>query len=673
MRPGSARREQPDIAYGVRRFLLIYLVALLVAVTVLGIAAGKIPWGIDFSTPEFGEADKFGVAVRTVVFWSLVGNALLVTCLLGFGSYFFRCDRTRRGGRVGREEAKGRLRHLWLISPFGATVLLCLLAGPRLEQSLWNDELWSLEESVHGKWARDPGQGLSESRRVIYFDQLGWEHVVWRFETTNHHPLLNVLARAGLVGWRSVTGSEVWEFDEVALRALPFACALASLFFWGSWFRRAGFGAAGLVVPWLLALHPWFQQHATGMRGYPLVFCFLPLTLIALQAVMRHNSWRGWFGWSVGQCLLLASWPGAIAVVLGLNLVLCWALWWSRAEGLFGWRRWILFSLLSLTVTIPLYAPAVFQIGPYLRDELPHFEMGLPWLRNLANFFFVGSGWPGVAEYAARSGAAGVEHVSGSMLWSRHRLLFPLIALAFGCAVLLGLWRFLARGDRCGERRMVAFGLLALPLVTVIRASLATGEAAFVYPWYLIFLLPFLAGLVAEGLLKIGGAIAGRPTAVALVFAAGVAYAALASPRTRALAACSDDPRRESVESVLASGRGVLSAHVFRDALAYDPEGWKISRASVVGGDDGGGSAPIPSLTGLMRLADTEHLTLFVNVGFPEEARRKYPEIMALIEQSEMFELHSRHFGLEPQFERAVYQYTGGLFDFDFTRPRIPR
>lgn len=199
---------------------------------------------------------------------------------------------------------------------------------------------------------------------------------------------------------------------------------------------------------------------------------------------------------------------------------------------------------------------------------------------------------------------------------------------------------------------------------------------------FVIFALPFVCGIVAIGIAGVAQHLAAElpqeasigwliPWAVAAPALA--AYGFLALPRTLALHHFSVDPRRESARAIRGGLRltdpansKILTAHVYHSALAYDPLGWMIRSASDEGQPDG---SP-PGLTRLMRIADTRGLTLYVNVGFPGEARQRYPDIMDLLETSEFFDITSRHFGLEPQFERAVYRYRGGVFAFDFSRPK---
>jgi hypothetical protein len=560
---------------------------------------------------------------------------------------------------------------------------LVAIDAPRLSESLWNDEIWSLQDSVHGSWGRELGaRDLDETLTEIYWEPVRWERTLWRYETTNHHFLLNLMARAGLGVWQRATGAEEWEFDEAALRFLPFLCALGGLMAWAVFFRRLGFWQAAMIVPWALALHPWYQQHATGMRGYPLVFLFFPLTLLSALGVLRSGGWRSWSAYAAAQFLFIYSWPAGAVVMVAFNLCFALAIWRNARDPAIPpgqLKRWAIANLGTVMVLLPLVAPGFFQIGSYLQEAVLQHPMGFPWLKNLACFFFTGCPWPDVDGYSTRSGL----HVTGEMLWREHPLLFTTLAVAALGALALGVVVMFRRVPLAAG--LLVVGTLSGPVLSYANATIGTpGEDVFIYQWYFIFLLPFLCGVTAIGVwdaaswlagaVKIGTGLVARHLApVCLVLALLAGYAILVLPRTLALLKSSVDPRRESVEAMRGdldltdpANSRLLTAHIFRTALAYDPRGWRVQTASNDGLPDG---SP-PGLTQLMHLADTRDLTLYVNVGLPSEARKEYPEAMALVDESGFFELHSRHFGLEPQFERAVYRYTGGLFKFDFSRPK---
>jgi hypothetical protein len=671
--------RHPSRSRPARRLFASAFAALLTILLITAMADGGLPWGIDFSKPAEGP-DRFSDSVRTIVWWSVFFDLLVVALLWWQLPRWIGTDpapSSLPGG--GRQRLPGAI----LGSALLAAGALTLIDAPRLSESLWNDEIWSLRESIHGSWDRDLGSKDPDAVLLeIYWEPIDWELAIWRYETTNHHFLLNLMAKAGLGGWQWVTGAEDWEFDEVALRILPFLCALGGLVAWATFFGRLGYTGAALILPWLLALHPWYQQHATGMRGYPLVFLFLPLALLQALAAVRHGRWGSWLGFAAGQFLFLYSWPAGALVMLPFNACLAVTVWrrwgapWERRDQL---RRWAVANLVTLMVLLPLVVPGFFQIGPYLEEEVLRHPMGLPWLRNLASFLFTGAPWPDVDGYSVRSGF----HVTGEMLARSHRMLFATAAAGAITALAGGVVVIVRRDPRIAS--LLLIGLSLGPALCYLKATLGTvGEPVFIFQWYLVYALPFLCGVACVGI-SAGASLCAacasrwarsgwaRPVALASAIGCLAGYGYLIHPRTVALRQASMEPRRESVRAMRGdlsltdpANAGILTAHIFRTALVYDPLGWLVETAS----NDGLPPGSPPGLTQLMRIADSRDLTLFVNVGLPSEARQKHPEAMGLIDDSGFFDLHSQHFGLEPQFERSVYRYRGGLFKFDFSRPK---
>jgi len=125
------------------------------------------------------------------------------------------------------------------------------------------------------------------------------------------------------------------------------------------------------------------------------------------------------------------------------------------------------------------------------------------------------------------------------------------------------------------------------------------------------------------------------------------------------------DPRRESVALTrppkLAiddpAQLDVITAHCNQPALAYDPHGWLVTKAN---------SAPDepPGLVQLMRLADVTGATLWVNIGEVSTLKTQFPDIAEQLASNEMFEHSHVVHGLAPQFQRHLYRYRGGMFDF---------
>ena len=173
-----------------RQILAATGAVLLAILVTLFIWEGGIPWGIDFSKVSADEADPFGESVLTLVWWCLLFNLLLLAGLwVSMPSWIgFPTESLPGTDEPNRERSRAVL-----VSALLAAALLAVINAPRLGESLWNDEIWSLRESIHGSWDRDldsrePVEVLTE----IYWEPIGWEHAIWRYETTNHHYLLNI-------------------------------------------------------------------------------------------------------------------------------------------------------------------------------------------------------------------------------------------------------------------------------------------------------------------------------------------------------------------------------------------------------------------------------------------------------------------------------------------------
>ena len=568
-----------------------------------------------------------------------------------------------------------------MISGLLAIGVLALINWPRLSESLWNDEIWSLEESIHGSWHRDlESASAEEALTKIYWDELGWQHAIWRYDTTNHHFLLNVLAKGGNSAKHS--GADFWnyhgwDFDEAALRFLPFCCALGGLLAWARLLARLGFPTGGAILPWILALHPWYQQLATGMRGYALVFLFLPLALGFLVGALRSNRWRSWLAFALFQFLLVYSWPPAAGLMFVVSLCAAVAILRSRAERVDQLKRLAVANLMTGMILIPLVGPAFYQIGGYLQNEVVREDMGAAWNRDLGSLFYLGCFWQEFTDFTQRAGG----QVSGESIFRQSPFLFCTVAVV---GLLAGLRGTVAAIRKNRPMAILFFiGLLLPPVASYIKGVTAQGgEDVYLFHWYFIYALPALCGLVAIGLGALGDDITRRfldkphlrlVSPIALTVVALGLYSILASPRTTALRNNSVDPRRESVEATRGAldladpaNAKIVTAHVFRDALCYDPLGWRIDTKSNLELPQG---SP-PGLIQLMSIADRKELTLYVNVGLPSVAREKYPGIMEMVDDTDLFVLHSEHFGLEPHFERAVYRYHGKIFSFDFSRPK---
>ena len=142
-------------------------------------------------------------------------------------------------------------------------------------------------------------------------------------------------------------------------------------------------------------------------------------------------------------------------------------------------------------------------------------------------------------------------------------------------------------------------------------------------------------------------------------------FAATVSPQIQAQNSRSLDPRRESMKHIRGTLEiadpaqlDILTAHCNYPTLSYDPHGWLVKEANC------GPEGTRPGLVQLMRVADTSGATLWVNVGSADSFERKFPDVAKMVFTDDLFELVERVHGIEPQYERHLYRYRGGMFDF---------
>jgi hypothetical protein len=548
-----------------------------------------------------------------------------------------------------------------------AMIVAFSLVFPTLSQSLWGDEQWSWRESIGGRFVRDAtSKTLVDEHQRLVWEQVGWDQTVWRYMTTNHHFLFATTGRAANEIWQRATGAAEYEFSEPVLRSVPLICGLLGIALWARLAVSLS-AVAGVITASLLAIHPWYLEYLTEARGYPLLFALLPALLLCLQSGCRTGSRKAWFGVAAFQAAAVYAWPGvvfALAAVQASVLVHLRRRKRPPTSSRSRWR-WMVANVTSAIILFQLTAPCIPQVFEYLKEEVPSRDVGFHWIANEASWFALGCDSHDFTGYAERNP---LFHTAESLL--RQHPIGTLLALAtiFG-ATIAGAVRWWRRAE-LGGTVIVGLGVSTIGLWAV---AWATGTA--LYAWYFIYLLPFALMLAGSGIAWLAERSSKfLPTnreGSGWIVKAGVCVAAIAVLANvyrhpiSAMREKSKDPRRESVEKIrppeLAiddpAQLDIITAHCNQPALAYDPHGWLLKEANAAPDDP-------PGLVQLMRLADITDATLWVNVGGVDSLEELFPDVAEQLASAELFErVHVVH-GLSPQFERHLYRYRGGVFDF---------
>lgn len=512
------------------------------------------------------------------------------------------------------------------------------LAAPRLSQSLWVDEIWSLMRAIDGYWRRgDDGE--------LHFRAPTWFDTVWYYRGPNNHVPYSILSRLSLRAWQHARAEGGLRVGEAALRLPAFAFGLASIAS-AAWFLwRAGFPGAGVVLAWLLALHPWHMRYASEARGYSLMLALYTLQLSLWLATLHRGTWVRWLAYAGVQFLLLWTHPGmGVAVVIGNLGMLAALLHFHRGRVRRGQvLRWVAANAACAVLLIQLFAPLVPQTLHYMgKQRKLENPVDGDWLRKTAAHLYLGMDWK-VTTHA---------EWPYPQLFDAERGRVPAPILAGGLAALAAVLAGAARLARRGRPHAVLTAVLLLPGPLLVLAARAIG--LFLWEWYLLFVLPAWGGLVALALawpMDAGGTWRRRSAALGIV-AVLVAFVVASQPIRETLRSRSIQPRRESValtrptlDPTAPSQRSVLTASFSIVPAYYDPNGYEPETAA--------------DLRALMERSDREGIPFYVNIGGLSRAKRRAPELAGIVLDPRLFEPVAVLYGLKQRHSRYVYRYRG--------------
>jgi hypothetical protein len=628
----DARRRHPAL-FRLRLVLGIALTALIVILIALDpgegvperLAEGKLLRGIDYW--------------RTYGWWTaLVNSALLVVMLLTADRWFSRGP-VVESAELAPPRRSGPVFALVVVA---AMVGGAALAAPRLSQSFWDDEEYNVRYSMDGVYVvEDSGQ--------VAFDPVRWRDTLWFYAIPNNHVAHTILARITVHGWRAISRPETYLVSESVVRVPAYLAGIASIGSIALLLRRIGFPAAGAFAAWFLALHPWHIRYASEARGYSMVLLLVTASLTLLVRTLHRGSWGRWALFGLAQFVLLWTYPGLVFHLIIVNAVAAAAIWhlhhgrpqlWQQAG------RWAVVNLFGAMLWLQLMIPNLVQLPAYLERTKGARDMGGKWVASALSYLFSGMPWS--------VGQRGLDPVYPELIdvlqqapagfWTL--LAVTLLAIVAGAGRLLA-----ARGVRA---LLVAVLLLPGP----ITYALGRLRGDNIYVWYMVFVLPSLAVLLAVGFFSLVPRRLGPRLAAAVTVVAAAGFLSghfwLTGAARTALHARSFKPARESVELTRPSldphapgHRGILTLG-YRDPVPpyYDPWMQSIEEAAEV--------------RAFMERADAEGLELFVNFGYLGRIARHQPELLALVEDDERFEKVAVLHGFEPPWTRAVYRYRGG-------------
>jgi hypothetical protein len=568
----------------------------------------------------------------------LAVDAALAVLLMGLTPWAAR----RLKGAPLVNEPVPRRAAVTVIAVTGGLMLISGFANaPRLSQSLWGDEEYSMKRLI-----ADVMEERGEDGKM-HFVNHSWVTTLWSYRKTTNHIGYTVVARLFHEAiYRPGMGPTDPMFSELAARLPVFIAGLLSIaalawagFVWG-WHR----GMPLALV--MYAAHPWFVRFGSDARGYGFVLLLVPLLIGILGRAWQTGRWRWWLAFGLAQFYLLWTYMGAVHLVAMLNLAAVGLIFYDRSrvqDRAAFLARLIVANVISAMFFIALMAPCLPQFKEFMDTKPLQGMIDLAWWKDALGYLMIGLPWHPwdeqnpLCSWLFHGGAGGA------------RTLLVSGALLFRCALFaLGAWALLS----AKFPRWLLLPFIA-GLVLMMSQSVLSGIRP--YHWYLIPYLPGVILLWGAALHRFIPTSPGARSGAAWVAAAVLVFAGvqIAAGECRNLRRYPVEPCRESVALTRAVtnpmhpdyDKDVITAGFSFYTEGYDPGLVRFENA------DG--------LRKLMQRADADGKKLFVNFGFREWAIEHHADVMALLDDPRYFEHTASLPGMFFTSTREVYRYRG--------------
>lgn len=643
-KPVAPRRWPLSLLDGPRSEMMVRLVLALAFASFLAYCLlAEKPWkaGIPARRKEGGKLVTRECVV-TGLWVAAAANATLCGLLLGTSPLWRRRPKAGADSPAPQNLLRngnglvGSNRLFWL-SVAGSVLVGAWSGYPRLSQSLWGDEEYTMKRHVFGFYER---KGDEDKLR---FRSIPWEETIWGYKRgPNNHNLFSILARLSHTAWLKSGGAgrSGWYFSETAFRLPAYLAGLLGLVTTGLFARRLAGHGIGALAPPILVLHPWFLRYAVEGRGYALVFLLLPAMLHLLFNALATGRWRWWLGYAALQFLAFFAYPGILYILVVQNVLALFYLAANRrGDRLPALARLAVANTLAAMLVLQFYGPCVPQLIDYLHRERVLGDIGIAWLTD--EWEFIGTGMP----WADWDHTNPLCHAVHDFAESRPALYFSIL-IVIPVLLAIGVVRMAFAG---GLARVFA-AIVVLSPALMYAHNFAGGK--YLYPWYMVFTIPGLAVVTATSILVLSRGnqrVFPALGALYLLWFAGVTWQQRASLRQHPI-----EPLAESVRAMRGSHadprdpryEDTLSAQFHMHTQGYDPGAREVKS--------------LDDLLSLARRADSENKPLYVNYAQREFAAQAYPEIVEALDNPGLFEPVATLPGMEPQCTRLVLRYRPG-------------
>ena len=616
--------------------VLVFRIAAAVTIAAIGLVLllTEKPWSV---LARIGQPSRVPHFVAIYEWWAAALNAFLLAMAALLAPWWMRPMPP-----APRPWLPAPAAPRWFLPLVAAAMALTALWGvQRLPLSLWDDEESSLRRVILGEYRRDAGG-------EIKLREVKWQSALWNYKKPANHQFQTILSKLCLDGWRGIVRPTGLQFREWVVRLPCFVAGVLSIGAVAILLRQLGYPAAGVIAAFLLALHPWHVRYAVELRGYVFTLLFGPLMLYALLRALDSGRWRWWLAFAGSEFALLYSYPGCLYMVVAANLCGAVAVLVGPPE-----RRREQFLRLAVASTfagmiyLQAMLPCIPQLLEYFKTERALGELSPRWHRNMLAHLTVGIPWNN--SDMPEAGYNELQWVAEAHPWT-----FTTLSAAGGLFLVWGTLRMLAARP---AGWMFPF-VFVVPALLVYAVSKTKNH--YLYEWYLIFVLPALAGLAAmgvDGLARLTFRIHRLGPALVAIAVLAIFARATHSPRrwlvTHPLQAMRESVllTRPTLDPLDSRQQEIVTLSVTGAPLPYDGNLIEISR--------------VDELVSHARAADREGKILYVNFANAWAAAAGSPELFRLIEDDRRFEKTASIQGFDPTLTAYVRRYRPGTLSED--------
>jgi hypothetical protein len=615
----------------------------LLAAALLALALAPPPWQLAGGPGFFArEGEALHVVVSRALWWSGAAAALLAALLLA------TAGRWVPGAPPPARPAPRR--PPWLVPLLAAALLVgAALRADLAAGGLWWDEAWLVRRIAVGDFRPEPSPGGPAPR----FVPVAWIRTLFDYRKPTNHLPQSAASRLSAGAWRAASGGAPGSFSELALRLPSLAAALATIVWLGLLVADWGFPRAGAAAAFLVALHPWHIELATGARGFAFVGLAAVAGAHALGRALGSGAWRWWLVYAASQALLLWTHPFA------LYLTACFG-GAALAALLLGGRarevpRLLAVHALAAALLLVAMGPAIAQVPLWQekhRARPDDTRSPARLARKVAREVWVNASL-GLPRAVPQTDPER-RYPSLHELREERPRLHAAVAVALPALCALGLAAALRRA---GPGRAAIAALVLAPALAILVSALLGQLGRRFHPRYLFFVVALVPPLLAIGVEVAAATLARRRAAgaAALALAALVlGFGWLVRAPLANLATHPYSGMREAVAFVAArpDAAGALRAGFGLGgdtARVYDP---LLLHAESAG-----------ELRALAARARADGRPLYVLYGYRGQNLRRAPDAIALLEDPARFERLGRFDAVAPEFVYRVVRHTGAAVE----------